>query len=377
MYNIKVEDFIDIKENKSSFDVNDMIHICKRHNNPKREYLFVNKYQGKHYPINPKDALKLFDELFFEIEKKYINSNKKILVVGFAETATGIAQRITDNALKYKTLNIVFHLQTTRENIETDIQNINFDEQHSHAVNQKLYYSDTIPDYDIVLFIEDEITTGNTIINFINQFKRLNPKAKYVVSSILNWQNKENELKYKNMDIDTVYLVKGYIKDNLPSINIKEEYILKHEPTLENIKIMSDKLNPRTGLSVSDFKKFTETKEKYCNKLKNYIGQKVMVIGTEENMYIPILVADYLGEKSTVRATTRSPISVCTEEGYLIYNGISIPSAYESNRTTYLYNIDDTYDTAIVILETATVEFKKHLKQELNKKGIKNIIFVE
>ena len=48
MYTIRVEDFIDVKESKSSFDVNDMIHICKRHNNPKREYLFVNKYQGKH-----------------------------------------------------------------------------------------------------------------------------------------------------------------------------------------------------------------------------------------------------------------------------------------------------------------------------------------
>ena len=72
MYTIRVEDFIDVKESKSSFDVNDMIHICKRHNNPKREYLFVNKYQGKHYPANPKDVLRVFDELFYEIEKKYI-----------------------------------------------------------------------------------------------------------------------------------------------------------------------------------------------------------------------------------------------------------------------------------------------------------------
>ena len=33
MYDIKVEDFIDVKSNKSPFDLNDLIHICKRVNN--------------------------------------------------------------------------------------------------------------------------------------------------------------------------------------------------------------------------------------------------------------------------------------------------------------------------------------------------------
>ena len=44
MYNIKVQDSVDIKEVKTSFDINDLIHICKRCNNTKREYLFVNKW---------------------------------------------------------------------------------------------------------------------------------------------------------------------------------------------------------------------------------------------------------------------------------------------------------------------------------------------
>ena len=66
MYCLRVEDFIDVKENKSSFELNDMVHICKRKNNTKRQYLFVNKYQAKHYPVSPKMALKLFDELYEE-----------------------------------------------------------------------------------------------------------------------------------------------------------------------------------------------------------------------------------------------------------------------------------------------------------------------
>ena len=38
MYNLKVADFVDIKENLSSFDVEDMVHICKRKNNAKIRY---------------------------------------------------------------------------------------------------------------------------------------------------------------------------------------------------------------------------------------------------------------------------------------------------------------------------------------------------
>ena len=67
MYNIKVEDFINVKENKSQFELNDLIHICKRLNNNKREYLFVNKYQGKHIPENPENIIKLLDIFFNEV----------------------------------------------------------------------------------------------------------------------------------------------------------------------------------------------------------------------------------------------------------------------------------------------------------------------
>lgn len=171
-YLLKVEDFVNIEENKSSFVINDMVAICKRSNNPNRDYLFVNKYQAKHYPVKAHNTLRLFSELYQEI-KRQIPSDKRILVVGFSETATGIAQAIMHMALENKDLNTVFYLQTTRESINTDIQNISFEEEHSHASKQKLYYRSDIPDYDTVLFIEDEITTGNTIVNFIEKFQKL------------------------------------------------------------------------------------------------------------------------------------------------------------------------------------------------------------
>ena len=73
MFNIKVKDIVDVKENKSSFDIEDLVHICKRENNKKRQFLFVNKYQGKHIPATPSKVLKLFSELWMETKK---NLNK-------------------------------------------------------------------------------------------------------------------------------------------------------------------------------------------------------------------------------------------------------------------------------------------------------------
>ncbi len=40
-YQLKLNDFVNIIENKSSFNPDDLIHICKRYKNPKRDYLFV------------------------------------------------------------------------------------------------------------------------------------------------------------------------------------------------------------------------------------------------------------------------------------------------------------------------------------------------
>ena len=114
MYDIRVEDFIDVKSNKSPFDLNDLIHICKRVNNSKREYLFVNRYQGKHIPESPYNITSLFDSFVAEV-KANIKPSEKVIVVGFAETATGIAEYLTYKLSldkEYKNT-IVYHLQTS------------------------------------------------------------------------------------------------------------------------------------------------------------------------------------------------------------------------------------------------------------------------
>jgi len=375
-YLLKVEDFVNIEENKSSFVINDMVAICKRNNNPNRDYLFVNKYQAKHYPVKSHNTLQLFSELYQEI-KRQIPSDKRILVVGFSETATGIAQAIMHMALENKDLNTVFYLQTTRESINTDIQNISFEEEHSHASTQKLYYRSDIPDYDTVLFIEDEITTGNTIVNFIEKFQKIKDSISFAAASILNWQNTKNRKIFQEKGIKRIYLVSGQMRDNTPLIDLKETTLEKPRLTSDVHYHLSDNLNPRTGLTKEEFLVFQETA---LNRLTSQVSRKskketIAVIGTEENMWLPIRLAQELDAE--VRSTTRSPISLSSEDNYLFHNGLALASAYETNRMTFLYDFERHYDQIIIVYEVMTDAFRATLQNKLQPFSKQTLIFVK
>lgn len=349
MFNIKVKDFVDVKENKSSFDIEDLVHICKRENNKKRQFLFVNKYQGKHIPATPSKVLKLFSELWMET-KKNLNKKDKILIVAFAETATAIGESVYRNALK-DGYNVVRYVQTTREEIDSNFELFKFSEEHSHATEQKLYMKESLDDFDVVLFIEDEITTGKTIVNFVNQFKSIQKNAKYVVSSILNWQNKDSLIATKDV-FTPVYLVKGFLRETVPNLDIKttQKFDFFRDKSKHIKKNTSLYNNPRLGMS----KEEPEANLDVIDDLNIKAGEKVLIIGTEEYMYYPLLIAnciEKMGGNVLYRATTRSPIETSEEKGYIITNGVKLHSIYDSKRTTFLYNTNIAYDRVIVVTD--------------------------
>ena len=392
MYKIKVEDFIDVKSNKSPFDLNDLIHICKRRNNNKREYLFVNRFQGKHVPENPSHILNLLDSFCAEV-KAHLNPKEKILIVGFAETATGIAEYLTYQLSLDKDFkkSVAYHLQTSRENYSDVPKLFTFDEEHSHAVNQYLYCNRFLPNYDRVVFIEDEITTGNTILNFINEFKKINDKCNYSVASILNWQNPSCVAKFEENNIDRIFLVEGEIKDNLPALNlVVDNGPIDYFTTEYSGKVPANKItssivpNSRKGVDPHSFKTYTDKViDKVVIGLCSYVEQSdsVMVVGTEEFMYYPLMVARdlqlSLGCDVKYRATTRSPISTSMEDGYILNDSITLPSAYEESRQTYLYNMNGDYNKIVVVSDVhMTNKFKCALK-DFAEKNNKVLIFVE
>ena len=99
---------------------NDLVRIAKRENNTRRSYLVVDPLQGKHIPVVPSRALKLFSSLAETIRDEYNDEN--LLLVGFAETATAIGAQVAISiGAKY--------IQTTREPIH-DVEYLFFSEEH-------------------------------------------------------------------------------------------------------------------------------------------------------------------------------------------------------------------------------------------------------
>lgn len=125
-------------------------------------------------------------------------------MVGFAETATAIGAAV---AIECQAA----YMQTTREVID-GVDYLYFSESHSHATEQKLVKTDLdkiIGKTDRIVFIEDEVTTGNTILNIVRLIQKTYAQpVSFAVASILNGMNEEALENYKNLKIPVHYLVK-------------------------------------------------------------------------------------------------------------------------------------------------------------------------
>lgn len=375
---LSVHDFVDIEYSRFEEPVEKIISMAKRHNNPKRDFLFVNHLLGKHIEVSGEEVLATQAMLYEEVVDAFTQKgwlHKKVLIVGFAETATGLAQGLMYQASvldSKKQLNVVGYTQTTREKLlDNEFTNIAFQEEHSHATDQKLYFDPAL-DYDVVVFVEDEITTGKTILNFIEQFEKHQPGKEYAVASILNWQNDKDSHTFKEKAILTSCLVRGKMKKELQKFSSMIGRTFKPFDEANYYVSLPKENNPRLPMTAEQFVTFTTLNLNKVNDLRKQ-GKKTLVIGTEENMFIPTLIAEAIG--ADVKATTRSPIEPIQQEDYPIQSRVMLNSAYDSERVTYLYNMDlGKYDNFIVVMEKACPFFKGQMTLLLQRYGTVTII---
>lgn len=336
----------------------DLVRIARRENNTKRNYLVVNPLQGKHVPVTPSKSLKLFDSLAQTLAEDY--SGERLLFVGFAETATAIGAQVAIS-LNGK------YIQTTREVIP-GVEYLFFSEAHSHATEQKLVKNDidaVINEVDRIVFVEDEVTTGNTIMNIVSILEKLySGKIKFSVASLLNGMSEENLMRYREKDIKLHYLVKtdhstyGDRAERFAGDGNYYECMEGNNREILHIQIPGMK-NARRVVDASEY-------EKSCDDLWNKIGEKVgrisqkhiLVVGTEEFMYPALYIGKKLEEfGNTVRchSTTRSPIAVSMEGEYPLHSRYELRSLYDKARKTFIYDIGK-YDRVFIITDSPVDE---------------------
>lgn len=353
----------------------DLVKIAKRENNTKRSYLVIDPLQGKHVPVTPSAALNLFKNLAEMLRGKY--EGERLFLVGFAETATAIgAQAAITLGTKY--------IQTTREVIP-DVSYLFFSEAHSHATEQKLVKDDidrVIDETDRIVFVEDEVTTGNTIMNIVRIIRReYQRKVKFAVASLLNGMTEEYLKIYQEEEIDLHYLVKT---DHSGYSAIAEKYhcdglsicAIQEEHTQEKLEVNTqDKIRNELPHIISipgwmNARRFVDAKqyETACKKLAETViaetgvkqGERVLVIGTEEFMYPALLTGqeiEKMGCEVRSHSTTRSPIAVSTEEEYPLHRRYELRSLYDPDRKTFIYDLES-YDRVIVMTDSALASLK-------------------
>jgi len=268
---------IRVKDNHYNIPLNTLFTMAAR-KNPKRSFLFVSKVLGKHIPINPYVGLLanrlLADKYMNEVhninsklntrdlvngiinvencEKLYkaaINNPyllpEPVIFIGFAETATGIAQGVFSYFEGEG-----FYTHTTRDVILEHDFNIEFEEEHSHAKDHNCYgiREDILKSDASIVLIDDELTTGKTILNIIKALQSKYPRKNYVVLSILDWRsdddiNKFNEIEKEiGISIKVVSLVSGSIEiegsPNIHNISKDEEVAISTSETNVSIEYL-------------------------------------------------------------------------------------------------------------------------------------------
>lgn len=382
---------IRIKENRYGFRQEDLLEIGKRANNPKRNFLFISRLLGKHIIVRA-DMVKatgiLLASLKYtdlkndgivdyikgktdDITKELDQQTKKkhnVLVIGFAETATGLGMGAASaiRGCTYQT--------TTREPIAGLKNMLEFREEHSHAEEHKCFslIDSDFSKYDEIILVDDEITTGRTMLNLISDMEKRYGVKKYSILTILDWRGKNDLLRYeefiqkRNVDIQVHSVMSGSFESHDSTIYKRQEAELL--PLLPGMPFMNamkkvrldsvDKYDHvtvgeryfrdsgRFGVRQKNIRALEKTCMEISKRLYRKYGKKVLVIGHGENIYIPSRVAAYMG--ADFKTTTRSPIC---PDGKTIKETACF---FDRGTKYYFYNkteIEKKYDRVILLTE--------------------------
>lgn len=365
------------------YSIDDLVRLAKRDNNNIRPYLYVNPIQGKHIPTDPQDTMMMCRTLANMVKAAY--PSDRLFVIGFAETATGIAAVVC-----HYLDNVVYYQNTTREQADNE-EYLYFTESHSHATDQMLRTNSIdhcFENVDRIIFIDDEVTTGNTICKLVDRIedKCGISKIKYSIASILNSMTNFRVNQLEDKGIECLFISDlpfEYKKNSIMDISYeKNRDTLCKADEMENVDCVEfyTKANARSTIP---FYEYESEINRFVSKIEKIIGYehygKLLVLGTEECMYPAIrlgeiLKKDGVAEAVKVHATTRSPIIASCEDGYPLNHRYQIRSVYDKERDTYVYNLKK-YDKVIVVTDTGIVaEGMNDLLVALRSVGNKNIL---
>ncbi|MFD8865813.1 phosphoribosyltransferase [Streptomyces sp. NPDC059590] len=157
--------------------------------NPKRAHLLVSNVLGKHVPQRPRAVHGAGVRLGRRVRELLGDeAAARAVVLGYAETATGLGHSVADG------LALAPYLHSTRRPVAGVAPVGGFEEEHSHATSHLLLPEkpDLLATDGPLVLVDDEFSTGRTVLNTIAALHRRFPRERYVVVALVDMRSPED-----------------------------------------------------------------------------------------------------------------------------------------------------------------------------------------
>lgn len=354
--------------------------------NPKRAHLLVSRVLGKHVPQSP-EAVYAAGYGLGERVRALLGDEAAAaaVVLGYAETATGLGHCVADG------LALAPYLHSTRRPVPGVEPAGGFEEAHSHATSHLLLPEDPelLAGGGPLVLVDDEFSTGNTVLNTIADLHARHPRGHYVVVALVDMRSPADRDRLTafaeglGARIDLVALARGTV--SLPEGVLAKGQALVEEyetraaagdaddpaavagsgagaasgsrSTAESGAGFGSAAGPaagsvaavervalgwpgglpdggRHGFAPADRDRLEAALPALAGRVAAALGPepgRVLVLGNEELMYAPLRLARALEESGAARevrfsTTTRSPVLAVDDPGYAIRTRLVFPA---------------------------------------------------
>jgi hypothetical protein len=345
----------------------DLVRLALRRN-PRRAHLLVSSVLGKHVPADPRVVHGSGLELGRLVGKTL--DGRTALVLGFAETATGLGHCVAE-ALGAE------YLHTTRRAIPEIAPSAAFEEEHSHATAHQLLPEDPalLTRGEVLVLVDDELSTGRTALNTIAALHASTPRSHYVVAALVDLRTAVDRgamatfAAERKLHIEVVALAAGEVSwppafpdraaaaispdADDPAIEPRGEVITYPDAWPSHVRE-----GGRHGFGPADTRAAHDAAASVAAAVAPQCASQVLVLGTEELMYAPMLIAAELAERLPsvrVSSTTRSPVFALDEPGYPIRSSLAFPShdrAEDGPGPRFAYNVADGLSDIVLVVDS-------------------------
>ncbi|WP_019060366.1 phosphoribosyltransferase [Streptomyces prunicolor] len=166
-------------------ELTDLLGLALRRN-PKRAHLLVSNVLGKHVPQSPSIVYGYGFTLGRRVRDLLgPDEAARAVVLGYAETATGLGHAVADG------IAVAPYLHSTRRPVAGVATAGGFEESHSHATSHLLLPEDPelLAGEGPLVLVDDEFSTGNTVLNTIRDLHERYPRDRYVVVALVDMRS--------------------------------------------------------------------------------------------------------------------------------------------------------------------------------------------